>query len=651
MGRDLGADPPLKHLRDETSLTPPKSFIEQANVNDPEIHETSLARWPEWWTQAADLLDWETPYESVLDANGSVLTWFAGGTLNASHNCIDRHVKAGNKNQVAIHWEGIAGETRRYTYLDLYREVNEFAAALRDLGVDTGDIVTLHMPMIPELPIAMLACARLGALHNVIYAGFSVGDLAARIKHTESSYLVTCDGYYRQGNAVNLKNKADNARIGVSHNVDTIVVDRFDAEAVYLSEDHHNYRDLIETYRGNKVNPVECDSDQPLFVIYTSGTTGEPQRMTHTTGGYLSYAAWTSHAVLDIKSEDTYWCAADISWITGHSYIVYGPLALGATNVMYEGAPDQPKKDRLWELIERYAVDVFYTAPTTIRAFMRWGTEYLDNHDLSSLRLLGTVGEPINPPTWRWYHEYVGGGSCPIVDTWWQTETGGIMISTLPGVDAMKPGAAGPALPGITVKIIDDNDDPVGIGTSGRLAITTPWPGMPRLLRRHAQKVLDGMPKPDGGWAYVTADRAVLDEDGYVTFLGRVDDTISVDDCSVGAAVIEGAIVAVEGIAEAAVVETRHTGGIVAYVSPQRSHKGDDTLRQYIHAQIRAVFGSAVSLEMVIFTPELPKTHSGKIMRRLLAAVSDGEDYGNTSALNNPEIVGEIETVVKPNYQ
>jgi acetyl-CoA synthetase len=632
----MGIDDPLSS---EERIRPPASFVEQANVNDRSLRETFEREGVTAWARAGDLLDWETHYDEVLSVGDEQLTWFEGGTLNASYNCVDRHVEDGRKNTVAIRWEGTTGERRTYTYLDLYHEVNEVAAGLRSIGVTAGDVVTIYMPVMPELPITMLACARLGALHNVVFAGFSADELAARLDGTGSHYLVTCDGYYRRGNAVNQKNKADNARHAVSQDVETVVVSRLEDDP-YLSADHHDYESLRDDHRRAVVEPVERATDDPLFVLYTSGTTGEPDQVTHLTGGYLAYATWTSHAVLDVKPADIYWCAADIAWITGHSYIVYGPLALGTTTLLYEGASDPPEKDRLWDLAERHRVDVFYTASTAVRAFMKWGAEHPDAHDLSSVRLQGTVGEPIDPRTWHWYRDHVGGPETPVVDTWWQTETGGIVVSTLPAVDEMRPGSAGPALPGIEVEIRDRRNEPVDPGRAGYLAVTSPWPGMPEgLVRAAATAGVDD-------WAHVTSDHAVLDEDGYVTFLGREDDTVTVGETAFGPATLERVVIEVEGVAEAAVVESTVRGnGAVAFICTERGVAGDAVLRDRIETHVVDRLGPTARFSAVVFAPELPKTHSGKIMRRVLSAITDGDEYGDTSALRNPETVGEIETV------
>ncbi|NHN49510.1 acetate--CoA ligase, partial [Halostella sp. JP-L12] len=512
-------------LEEQEAFDPPESFEEQANVSDPNIYDEFEENWPECWERAADLLDWDEEYDQVLDdSDAPFYEWFTGGSLNASYNCIDRHVESGRKNQAAIKWEGELGETRTYTYQDLYREVNEFAAALRDMGVEEDDVVTLYMPMVPELPIAMLACARIGAPHSVVFAGFSADALATRMNSADSEYLVTCDGYYRRGDALNHKQKADEGLRGVDHEVsDVVVVDRLGDELThFLGDSAHDYDDLVADYQGERVEPVSRDAEDMLFLMYTSGTTGEPKGVKHTTGGYLSYVSWTSQAVLDIKPEDTYWCSADIGWITGHSYIVYGPLALGTTTVMYEGTPDYPEKDRLWEIVEKYAVDQLYTAPTAIRAFMKWGAEFPERHDLSSLRLLGTVGEPINPRAWKWYYKHIGGEECPVVDTWWQTETGGMMVTTLPGVGEMKPGSAGPPLPGIDARIVDESGEEVEAGRAGYLTVDKPWPGILRTLYENDERFVseywaEYSDEEADEWVYFPEDGAKIDEDGYIT--------------------------------------------------------------------------------------------------------------------------------------
>ncbi|QIB73503.1 acetate--CoA ligase [Halogeometricum borinquense] len=646
-------------LVEQEEFEPSDEFVEQANVSDPAIYDEFEEDWPHSWERAAEMLDWFEDYDEVLDdSEEPFYEWFVNGTLNASYNCVDRHVENGDKNRVAIKWEGEHGETRTYTYQDLYREVNEFAAALLDLGVEEDDVVTMYMPMVPELPIAMLACARIGAPHSVVFAGFSADALATRMNSAESRFLVTCDGYYRRGDALDHLEKANDGLGGVDHGVDaTVVVDRLgdDGFGHDLKGNQHDWDDLLDTHDGERVEPVERDAEDMLFLMYTSGTTGEPKGVKHTTGGYLAYTSWTSHAVLDIKPEDTYWCSADIGWITGHSYIVYGPLSLGTTTVMYEGTPDFPERDRLWELVEKYAVDVFYTAPTAIRAFMKWGTEFPERRDLSSLRLLGTVGEPINPRAWKWYYKHIGNEECPVVDTWWQTETGGMMVTTLPGIGTMKPGSAGPPLPGIDARVVDPGGEEVEAGRAGYLTVNKPWPGMLRTLYNNDERFIseywEEYSDPDADeWVYFPEDGAKIDEDGYITILGRVDDVLNVSGHRLGTMEIESAIVGVEGVAEAAVVGGDHEvkgEAVYAYVILEDGYEGTDEMRDKIVAGVEDAIGPIARPEQVVFTPELPKTRSGKIMRRLLEEIANDEELGDTTTLRNPEIVTEIQSKVQ----
>ncbi|WP_435335188.1 acetate--CoA ligase [Haloarchaeobius sp. TZWWS8] len=627
--------------------SPPDSFVEQAAVSDPDVYEEFERDWPACWNRAAALLDWETDYGAVLE-EGDTVDWFPGGRLNASYNCVDRHVEAGRGDAVALEWEGKLDETRTYTYRELYEEVNAFAAALRDLGVGENDVVTLYMPVLPDLVVSMLACARIGAPHSVVFAGFSADALATRMQNTGSRLLVTCDGYYRRGDAVDLKSTADNACLSVSREVEQVVVDRLGAGD--YPGDHHSYADCIAAHEGAVVEPVPRGASDLLFYIYTSGTTGEPTAVRHTTGGYLAHVAWTTHAVLDLDHTDTYWCTADVGWITGHSYVVYGPLALGATTVLYEGTPDPPEKDRFWEILERHEVDVFYTAPTSIRAFVKWGADHPASHDLSSLRLLGTVGESIDETAWKWYRDHIGGGTCPIVDTWWQTETGGMMVSTLPGVDEMRPGSVGRPLPGIEVAVVDEFGERVEPGESGQLVVTRPWPGQPASLCEGTgwarRQLATGDAAPDGSdWCYRTGDGAVASEDGYITVLGRLDDVVTVAGQRLGTAEIESAIVAVDGVAEAAVVGGRNDHGettVHAYVSPAANVAGTESLHERICDGVEETIGPVGVPDEVTFTAALPKTRSGKILRRYLEAIANGETPGDASSLRNPEVVGEL---------
>ena len=645
-------------LAEQESFDPPASFVDQANVTDEAIYDEFSENWPDCWTRAADLLSWDTEYSTILDdSNEPFYEWFTDGDLNAAYNCVDRHVEDGNKNRVAIKWEGEHGNTRTYTYQDLYREVNEFAATLQELGVKEDDVVTMYMPMIPELPIAMLACARIGAPHSVVFAGFSADALATRMNSADSEYLITADGYYRRGDALDHFQKAQEGLDGVEHDVAaSVVVDRLGDNGFghELSETQYDWDSLMDAHRGDRVAPVERNAEDMLFLMYTSGTTGEPKGVKHTTGGYLAYTAWTAQSVLDLEPGDTYWCSADIGWITGHSYIVYGPLALGTTTVMYEGTPDYPERDRLWDIIEKYAVDVFYTAPTAIRAFMKWGTEYPDSHDLSSLRLLGTVGEPINPRAWKWYYTHIGNESCPIVDTWWQTETGGMMVTTLPGIGTMKPGSAGPPAPGVDATIVDTAGEEVDAGRAGYLTVNKPWPGMLRTLYQNDERFIneywEEYSDPDtDDWVYFPEDGAKIDDDGYITILGRVDDVLNVSGHRLGTMEIESAIVGVDGVAEAAVVGGDHDlkgEAVYAYVITEDGYTENEALRESIVEGVEDGIGPIARPEQVIFTEELPKTRSGKIMRRLLEEIANGEELGDTTTLRNPEIVDEIEAKV-----
>jgi acetyl-CoA synthetase len=642
-------------LAEQDEFEPPESFVEQANVTDPGIDEEFEDNWPEAWERAADLLDWESDYDEVLvDDNEPFYEWFVGGELNASANCLDRHLDD-RGDEAAIEWIGELGETRTYTYEELHREVNEFAAALREQGVAEDDVVAMYMPMIPELPIAMLACARIGAPHAVVFAGFSADALAERMNASDSEHLVTVDGYYRRGDPLDHLSKAREGREQVDGDVTTVVVDRLGEESpADVAGGEHVYGDLVEEHAGATVEPVTRDAEDMLFLMYTSGTTGKPKGVKHTTGGYLSYVTWTSHAVLDVKPKDTYWCSADIGWITGHSYIVYGPLALGTTSVMYEGTPDYPDKDRLWEIVDDYDVTQLYTAPTAIRAFMKWGPEYPDRHDLSSLRLLGTVGEPINPRAWKWYYRHIGNEECPIVDTWWQTETGGMMITTLPALNTMKPGSAGPPLPGISADVIDPSGDPVEAGRAGHLVVNKPWPGMLRTLYKNDERFIneywDEYSNPERDqWVYFPEDGAKIDDDGYITVLGRVDDVLNVSGHRLGTMEIESAIVGVEGVAEAAVVGGDHEvkgEAVYAYVITEDGQEESEAFREEIVAAVEEAIGPIARPEQVIFTPELPKTRSGKIMRRLLEDIANGDELGNTSTLRNPDVVHDIQQKV-----
>ncbi len=656
------ADPDAEleaRLAEQDSFAPPADFVEQANVTDPDIYDEFNANWPDCWTAAADMLEWDTEYTTILDdSNPPFYEWFADGELNASANCLDRHLDERGE-EAAIEWVGepTDEDNRTYTYQELHDEVNAFAAGLRAQGVEEDDIVTLYLPMIPELPIAMLACARIGAPHSVVFAGFSADALATRMNAADSEHLITCDGYYRRGDPLNHFEKATEGLAGVAHDTETVVVNRLPEGDGFDHDDtaHGTYADLVAAHEGETVDPVSRNAEDMLFLMYTSGTTGQPKGVKHTTGGYLSWATWTSHAVLDVKPEDTYFCAADIGWITGHSYIVYGPLALGTTTMMYEGTPDYPDRHRLWEIIEAYGANQLYTAPTAIRSFMKWGAEYPDAHDLSSLRLLGTVGEPINPRAWKWYYQHIGDESCPVVDTWWQTETGGMMLTTLPAIGEMKPGSAGPPLPGVSADIVDVRGSPIGAGEAGYLVVNKPWPGMLRTLYNNDDRFINEYWREysqvdsddSADWVYFPEDGAKLDADGYITVLGRVDDVLNVSGHRLGTMEIESAIVGVAGVAEAAVVGGDHDikgEAVYAYVITEDGHEEDESLRQQVIEGVENAIGPIARPERVVFTPELPKTRSGKIMRRLLENIANDDELGDTSTLRNPDIVDDIQT-------
>ena len=630
----------------DDAIDPPTSFRESAAVSDPTVYERFTETWPDAWRRAAACLEWDRDPQTVLGGEPPAYEWFPDGRLNAAVNCVDRHVET-RPNQLAVRWVGRRGEQRSYTYADLSRAVNAAAAGLRELGVDAGDVVTLYLPMIPELPVAMLACARLGAVHNVVFAGLSAEALAARLDAADSTVLITCDGYYRRGDAFNQKSRADTARVRSEVNLAaTVVVDRLgDALEVSLGPDEVDYGALCASHEGTTVDPVTRRATDRLFVMYTSGTTGQPTGVEHTTGGYLSHVAWTTRTVLDVRPTDTYFCAADIGWITGHSYGVYGPLAVGTTVLMDEGFSDTP--DRIAERIDRHDVTVFYTSPTTIRSLVKRGAAALEEYDCSSIRLLGTVGESITPETWHWYRDHVGDGETPVVDTWWQTETGAILLATLPGVTPMKPGAVGPPLPGIDALVVDEDGDPVDPGEPGVLTLTAPWPGMCR--GRHAgddrTRETDWV-ETDDGWRYRTGDRAVVDEDGYVRILGRVDDVLRSSGTRFSVGTLEAAIVGVDGVVEAAAV-TDDRGAIVAYVVTRSDGRPRADHREAIAAAVETDVVAAAVPDQIVFTTDLPKTRSGKVMRRLLADVARDEALGDVSALRNPEIVGEIASAVR----
>jgi len=593
-----------------------------------------------WARQAADLVDWSTEWHTICEWDLPFAKWFVGGELNVSYNCLDRHVLAGRGDKVAFHWEGEPGDTRTVTYADLLAETQRFANVLKGLGVAKGDRVNIYLPMIPEAVVAMLACARIGAAHSVVFGGFSAHSLRDRINDAKAKVLVTADGGYRRGEVFALKPVADDAVAATPSITDVVVVRRGGNDVDMQAGRDHWYHDLMAV-ADPECPPEPMDSEQLLFLLYTSGTTGTPKGIMHTTGGYLTQVAFTHKYVFDLHDDDVYWCTADVGWITGHSYIVYGPLANGATQVMYEGVPNFPGNDRFWALIEKYGVTKFYTAPTAIRTFMKWGAEEPAKHDLSSLRVLGSVGEPINPEAWMWYHEHIGRGNCPIVDTWWQTETGAIMISPLPGAITTKPGSATFALPGIGTELVDENGAHVARG-GGYLTLTRPWPSMLRGIWGDPERYRETYWSRFDG-RYFAGDGAKLDDDGYLWLLGRVDDVMNVSGHRISTTEVESALVAHPAVAEAAVVGASDatTGqAIIAYVTLRG---GADVTEQDLRSFVGEEIGHIAKPKAIYFTPDLPKTRSGKIMRRLLRDVAEGRNLGDTSTLADASVVTELQ--------
>jgi len=648
------ADPTIEaRLREQDYFRPPARFVGQANASDPGIYD-EVGDFPEGFETYAELLDWDEHWDQLFDGSDPpFFEWYVGGKLNASYNCVDRHLED-RKNQTALLWEGSAGEQEKITYQDLYRRVNEMAAALRDVGVEEDDIVTVHLPMVPALPITMLACARIGAPHSVVFAGFSAQALAERVNSADSDYVVTIDGYYRRGEFLEHVEKTDEALGNIEHDPDVLAWTRHDEPEADLDDDYVRVDELLEDNRRERVEPVSRDAEDPLFLMYTSGTTGKPKGCQHRTGGYLAYTAATSKYVLDIEPEDTYWCAADIGWITGHSYIVYGPLALGTTSVMYEDTPDYPHKGRIWEIAERYDVDIFHTSPTAVRMFMKWGEEHPEEYDFD-FRHLTTVGEPIQPEAWLWYYKHIGGEDAVIVDTWWQTETGGHLITNLPALNDMKPGSAGKPCPGIEPAVVDDegNELPEASGQAGNLVITRPWPSMLQTVYGNDERFIDtywaDFSETDSDdwrdWNYKAGDGAVQSQDGYYRVLGRLDDVMNVAGHRLGTMELESAVAEVEAVAEAAVAarEDAEKGEVPdVYVVTREGVEPGDEVRDDIIAAVEDEIGKFARPANVIFVDDLPKTRSGKIMRRLLENISNEEELGDTTTLRDPSVPEEI---------
>jgi len=641
-------------LREQRTFPPPGDFASRAVATDGKLYELGAESPERYWEEHARELDWFRPWSEVMRWRPPYAQWFLDGKLNLSHNCLDRHMKSERRNKAALIWEGENGEVRTMTYLQLHREVCKFSNVLKYLGINKGDRVAVYMPMMVETVVAMLACARIGAIHSVVFGGFSAESLAERINDSECKLLITADGGWRRGQIVRLKDEADKALEKTPSVRHVIIVKRPYGEpfpcSVREGRDHWYHRLMANA--GADCPPVEMDSEDVLYILYTSGTTGKPKGIVHTTGGYAVGTYVTSKYVFDLKDDDVYWCTADVGWVTGHSYIVYGPLQCGATVFVYEGAPDYPDKDRFWELIERHRVSVFYTAPTAIRAFMKWGREHPGRHDLSSLRLLGTVGEPINPEAWMWYHEQIGRRRCPIVDTWWQTETGAIMITGLPGVTTMKPGFAGPALPAIEVAVLDEKGNEVREG-SGLLAIKRPWPSMLRTIWGDDERYVATYFSKWDDRTYFPGDGAKRDADGNFMILGRVDDVLNVAGHRIGTMEVESALVDHPAVAEAAVVGRNHDlkgQAIVAFVTLRGRYQMNESLKDDLKGHVVEKIGKIARPEEIIFSGDLPKTRSGKIMRRLLRDIAEGQALGDTTTLADSAVVEKLREEYEEKY-
>jgi acetyl-CoA synthetase len=636
-------------LSEERVFEPSEEFRSRAVVQDRAVYESAEADHESFWAEQADRLGWVKRWDTVMTWTPPWVRWFEGGQLNASYNCLDRHVEAGGGDKVAYYWEGEPGEERAITYRELLDEVSRFANALKELGVRRGDRVAIYLGMVPELPVAMLACARIGAPHSVVFGGFSSESLRDRIIDAEAKVLITADGGYRRGAVVPLKANADESIKECPTIEHVVTVRRTGGEHSFVEGRDLWYHDLIED-QSTVCEPEPMDAEDPLYLLYTSGTTGKPKGIVHTTGGYLTQVAATHRMIFDIHEDDVYWCAADIGWVTGHSYIVYGPLANHTTGVIYEGAPDWPDKDRLWQIVEKYRATILYTAPTAIRAFMRWGTEFPEKHDLSSLRLLGSVGEPINPEAWVWYWTYIGGERCPVVDTWWQTETGSILITPLPGITPLKPGSATFPFPGIVADVVDEQGSSVPLGGGGYLVLTRPWPAIARTIWGDPDRYVQTYFSKYGPETYVAGDGAKRDEEGYFWLLGRIDDVMNVAGHRLSTYEIESALVDNPKVAEAAVVSRPDDlvgEAIVAFVTLKSGDEGDDAVAGELRDHVSKKIGKIARPHGIIFTADLPKTRSGKIMRRLLRDVARGRPLGDVTTLANAEIVEQIHGMVE----
>ncbi len=631
-------------MRKGSSL--PAGFSSHALVKDARIYQDAARDPVAWWAQEASRLQWSRPWDKAMEWDPPHARWFVGGQLNITVNCIDRHLNGPRRNKAALIWEGEDGEVRTLTYLQLHREVCKFANCLKALGVQKGDRVAIYMPMLLEAAVAMLACARIGAVHNVVFGGFSPDALADRIIDSQAKVLITADGGWRRGNVIQLKHNADRALERCPTVQHVVIVKRLPGEPhlLHIMEGRDHFYHRIMDHQKVECPPVPVDAEDNLFILYTSGTTGKPKGIVHTVGGYAVGVQTTTRMVFDLRDEDVFWCTADIGWVTGHSYVIYGPLLCGATVLMYEGAPDFPERDRTWQLIEEHQVSVLYTAPTAIRTFMKWGKELPGKHNLTSLRLLGSVGEPINPEAWMWYHETIGGGRCPVVDTWWQTETGAIMITTLPGVSTMKPGFVGTPLPGIMATVLDEAGKEVKTG-SGLLAITHPWPAMLRTVWGDDERFRSTYFTKWTEKLYFPGDGAKRDAKGNYMILGRVDDVLNVSAHRIGTMEVESALVDHPAVAEAAVVGRNHEikgQAIVAFVSLKGGQRPSPDLVDELKEHVVTKIGALARPEEVLFASDLPKTRSGKIMRRLLRDIAEGRALGDVTTLADPAVVASL---------
>ena len=640
---DMELERELASLLDIERFPPSAEFREHALLNDPAIYEEAERDWQGWWVKQAEELHWFKKWDTVLDdSNPPFYKWFVGGQLNVSYNCLDRHVEAGRGDRVALNWLGEDGSERTLTYADILADVERFANALTDLGIKKGDVVGIYLPMIPEVVVAMLACARIGAPHNVVFGGFSPEAVRERMEFSEAKALITVDGASRKGTIAAIKQSVDVVMGDLDSLEHIIVVASKGTECEMRPGRDVWYHEIMDA--ADAKHPAQpMDAEDPLYILYTSGSTAKPKGILHTSGGYLTGVSATHRYIFDLHSEeDVYWCAADVGWVTGHSYIVYGPLANGATTVMYEGAPDYPHKGIWWEIIEKYGVSIFYTAPTAIRACIKWGADFPRKHDLSSLRLLGSVGEPINPKAWLWYYKIIGGERCPIVDTWWQTETGAIMITPLPGITETKPGSATTPFPGIRADVVDEHEGKTIEEGQGLLVLTRPWPSMLRTLYKDDDRFIETYFKRFGKEVYLVGDAARRDKDGYIWVIGRIDDVVNVSGHRLSTAEVESAIVAHEAVAEAAVIgqSDELTGqAICAFVTLQGTIEGTEEIEAGIRDTVATRIGKFARPKRIIWADDLPKTRSGKIMRRLLRDIAEGRALGDVTTLRDPAVV------------